>query len=78
MPVEAKCRSRCRGSAERGVILSNVILVNCNEIEGKMLRRFSLYGFLKNQQYYDYFLLLAFRQMGLSFFLIGVLIAFRQ
>lgn len=43
-----------------------------------MLRRFSLYGFLKNQQYYDYFLLLAFRQMGLSFFLIGVLIAFRE
>jgi len=43
-----------------------------------MLRRFSLYGFLKNQQYYDYFLLLAFRQMGLSYFLIGVLIAFRE
>lgn len=43
-----------------------------------MLRRFSLYGFLKNQQYYDYFLLLAFRQMGLSFFLIGGLIAFRE
>ncbi|MFC1534746.1 MFS transporter [Thermodesulfobacteriota bacterium] len=44
----------------------------------KMLRRFSLYGFLKNQQYYDYFLLLAFRQMGLSYFLIGLLIAFRE
>ena len=43
-----------------------------------MLRRFSLYGFLKNQQYYDYFLLLAFRQMGLSYFVIGVLIAFRE
>ncbi|GAG27615.1 unnamed protein product, partial [marine sediment metagenome] len=43
-----------------------------------MLRRFSLYGFLKNQQYYDYFLLLAFIQMGLSYFLIGVLIAFRE
>ncbi len=43
-----------------------------------MLRRFSLYGFLKNQQYYDYFLLLAFRQMGLSYFIIGVLIAFRE
>jgi len=42
-----------------------------------MLKRFSLYGFLKNQQYYDYFLLLAFRQMGLSYFLIGLLIAFR-
>jgi len=43
-----------------------------------ILTRFSLYGFLKNQQYYDYFLLLAFRQMGLSYFLIGVLIAFRE
>ena len=43
-----------------------------------MLKRFSLYGFLKNQQYYDYFLLLAFRQMGLSYFLIGVLVAFRE
>jgi len=43
-----------------------------------MLKRFSLYGFLKNQQYYDYFLLLAFRQMGLSYFMIGVLIAFRE
>ena len=43
-----------------------------------MLRRFSLYGFLKNQQYHDYFLLLAFRQMGLSYFVIGVLIAFRE
>ncbi len=43
-----------------------------------MLKRFSLYGFLKNQQYYDYFILLAFRQMGLSYFMIGVLIAFRE
>jgi len=43
-----------------------------------MLRRFSLYGFLKNQQYYDYFLILAFRQMELSYFMIGVLIAFRE
>ena len=43
-----------------------------------MLRRFSLYGFLKNQQYYDCFLLLAFRQMGLSYFIIGLLIAFRE
>ena len=43
-----------------------------------MLKRFSLYGFLKNQQYYDYFLILAFRQMGLSYFMIGTLIAFRE
>ncbi len=43
-----------------------------------MRRRFSLYGFLKNQQYYDPFLILAFRRMGLSFFLIGILVAFRE
>ncbi len=43
-----------------------------------MLRRFSLYGFLKNQQYYDPFLILAFREKGLSFFVIGLLIAFRE
>jgi MFS family permease len=49
-----------------------------NADENSMLKRFSLYGFLKNQQYYDYFLLLAFRQMGLSYFMIGVLIAFRE
>lgn len=46
--------------------------------EQNMIGRFSLYGFLKNQQYYDYFLLLAFRQMGLSYFAIGLLIAFRE
>ena len=43
-----------------------------------MLFRFSLYGFLKNQQYYDPFLILAFREKGLSFFQIGILIGFRE
>jgi len=43
-----------------------------------MLRRFSLYGFLKNQQYYEPFLILAFLEKGLSFFQIGLLIAFRE
>jgi len=43
-----------------------------------MLFRFSLYGFLKNQQYYEPFLVLAFLQMGLSYTLIGLLIAFRE
>jgi MFS family permease len=43
-----------------------------------MIPRFSLYGFLKNQQYYDPFIVLAFLQMGLNFTLIGVLIAFRE
>jgi MFS family permease len=44
----------------------------------KMLARFSLYGFLKNQKYYEPFLILALRDKGLSFFLIGLLIGFRQ
>ena len=43
-----------------------------------MLTRFSLYGFLKNQKYYEPFLILAFRDKGLSFFIIGLLIGFRQ
>ena len=38
-----------------------------------MLSRFCLYGFLKNQQYYDPFLVLAFREKGLSFAAIGLL-----
>jgi len=40
--------------------------------------RFSLYGFLKNQRYFEPFLLLALLQMGLSFFEIGLLVAFRE
>ena len=43
-----------------------------------MLFRFSLYGFLKNQQYYEPFLILAFLEKGLSFFQIGLLIGFRE
>lgn len=43
-----------------------------------MLFRFSLYGFLKNQRYYDPFLILAFLEKGLSFFQIGLLIGFRE
>lgn len=43
-----------------------------------MLFRFSLYGFLKNQQYYDLFLILAFREKGLSFTTIGLLVGFRE
>ena len=37
-----------------------------------MLFRFSLYGFLKNQRYYDLSLILAFLGKGLSFFQIEV------
>jgi MFS family permease len=43
-----------------------------------MLGRFSLYGFLKSQTYYEPFILLVFLEKGLSFFQIGLLIAFRE
>ena len=43
-----------------------------------MLFRFCLYGFLKNQQYYDLFMMLAFLEKGLSFLTIGVLFGFRE
>jgi MFS family permease len=43
-----------------------------------VLFRFSLYGFLKNQRYFEPFLLLVFLEKGLSFFVIGLLIAFRE
>jgi len=43
-----------------------------------MIRRFSLYGFLKNQRYFEPFLILFFLQQGLSFTQIGFLIAFRE
>ena len=45
---------------------------------GFMIRRFSLYGFLKNQRYFEPFLLLVFMEKGLTFFEIGVLIAIRE
>ncbi len=43
-----------------------------------MLRRFALYGFLKNQRYFEPFIILFFLQRGLSFTEIGFLIAFRE
>jgi MFS family permease len=43
-----------------------------------VLLRFSLYGFLKNQRYFEPFLVLAFLEKGLSFFVIGLLIASRE
>ncbi len=43
-----------------------------------MLFRFSLYGFLKNQRYFEPFLVLFFLERGLSFFHIGLLVAFRE
>lgn len=44
--------------------------------EKRMLFRFSLYGFLKNQRYFEAFLILAFMEKGLSFFQIGLLVGF--
>ena len=43
-----------------------------------MIKRFSLYGFLKNQRYFEPFIILFFLQQGLSFTEIGFLIAFRE
>ena len=43
-----------------------------------MIKRFSLYGFLKNQRYFEPFIILYFLQQGLSFTQIGFLIAFRE
>ncbi|MFC2069594.1 MFS transporter [Chloroflexota bacterium] len=43
-----------------------------------MIKRFSLYGFLKNQRYFDPFIILFFLQNGLSFTQIGFLVAFRE
>jgi len=43
-----------------------------------MLFRFSLYGFLKNQRYFEPFLLLFLLDKGLSYFWIGLLIGFGQ
>ncbi len=43
-----------------------------------MIKRFSLYGFLKNQRYFGPFIILFFLQNGLSFTQIGFLVAFRE
>ena len=43
-----------------------------------MLRRFSLYGFLKNQRYHEPFFVLALIEQGLGFFEIGLLIGIRE
>ena len=43
-----------------------------------MIARFCLYGFLKNQRYFEPFIVLAFLDKGLSFFAIGVLVAVRE
>ncbi len=52
--------------------------MSAHKIDKEMLFRFSLYGFLKNQQYFEPFLYLAFIEKGLSFFAIGMLVGFRE
>ncbi len=42
----------------------------------KMMTRFSLYGFLKNFDFSEPFLILFYLSLGLSFFQIGILVAF--
>ena len=44
----------------------------------KMFPRFALYGFLKNLRFFEPFLILIFREVGLSFLLIGSLYAVRD
>ena len=46
--------------------------------ERRMRFRFSLYGFLKNQRYFEPFWILAFVAKDLSFFEIGLLVGFRS
>ncbi len=43
-----------------------------------MIGRFSAYGFLKNQRYFEPFLVLLFLERGLTFFEIGLLVAIRE
>ena len=43
-----------------------------------MIFRFSLYGFLKNLQFFDPFLILFFLSIGLTYLEIGTLIAIRS
>ncbi len=43
-----------------------------------MIGRFSLYGFLKNQRYFEPFIILFFLDKGLSFTQIGLLVGFRE
>ncbi len=43
-----------------------------------MIFRFCLYGFLKNQRYFEPFIILAFLEKGLTFWDIGLLVGFRE
>ena len=47
-------------------------------IKDRQYFKFSLYGFLKNLRFFDPFILLFFREMGLSFLQIGTLFSIRE
>jgi len=47
-------------------------------LKDRMFPRFALYGFLKNLRFFDPFIILIFREAGLSFFQIGLLYAIRD
>lgn len=50
---------------------------NTGKSDKAQLFRFCLYGFLKNQQYFEPFLIIVFLDKGLSFTAIGTLMAFK-
>ena len=52
--------------------------MNNGIIKDKQYLKFSLYGFLKNLRFFDPFILLFFREMGLSFLEIGTLFSIRE
>ena len=67
----------------QGHFYFNVISFSLDEFKNgpstrTMLFRFSLYGFLKNQQYYELFIMLAFLEKGLSFAATGLLVDIRE
>ena len=47
-------------------------------VKDKMFQKFCAYGFLKNLRFFDPFILLFFREMGLSFLEIGSLFSIRE
>lgn len=47
-------------------------------LKDKQYWKFSFYGFLKNLQFFDPFIVLFFREMGISFFQIGILFSVRE
>jgi hypothetical protein len=44
----------------------------------QMITRFSLYGFLKNLDFSEPFLILFYLSIGLNFFQIGILVSFQN